>query len=86
MNPDKKLLLSVMSGTKDSNLLFSDLQNLLAQLGFDYRVKGDHFIYTKDGVEEIINIQPVGNKAKAYQVKQVRNLIIKYQMGGEINA
>ena len=34
---------------------------------------------TEEGVEEILNVQPLGNKAKAYQVKQVRNLILKYQ-------
>ena len=32
------------------------------------------------GVAEIINIQPEGNKAKAYQVKQVRCIILKYKM------
>ena len=86
MSQYKKLLLSIMSGTKDSNILFDDFQNLLGRLGFDCRIKGDHFIYTKSGVDEIINIQPKGNKAKAYQVKQVRNIILKYQMGGEIDA
>jgi len=30
------------------------------------------------GFDEIINIQPNGNKAKAYQVKQVREIIVKY--------
>ena len=38
-------------------------------------------IFTKDEIEEIINIQPIGSKAKAYQVKQVRNLILKYKLG-----
>ena len=52
-------------------------------MGFGYRVRGDHFIFTKDGVEEIINIQPDGSKAKAYQVKQVRGVILKYQLGGD---
>ena len=37
-------------------------------------------------VEEIINIQPAGNKAKPYQVKQIRNIILKYKLGGNINA
>ena len=58
-----------------------ELQNLLKTLGFECRIKGDHFIYYKKGIAEIINIQPEGNKAKAYQVKQVRNLILKYMMG-----
>lgn len=70
-----------MNGKQDVNIRFSDLQKILDILGFKHRIKGDHYIYWKDGVEEIINIQPVGNKAKAYQVKQVRNLILKYEMG-----
>lgn len=42
--------------------------------------KGSHRIYFKEGVEEIINLQPRGSQAKAYQVKQVRDLILKYQL------
>lgn len=74
----EKLMYSIMSGTQDSNIKFADLQKILNVLGFQCRIKGDHFIYWKDGVDEIINIQPDGNKAKAYQVKQVRNMILKY--------
>ena len=49
-------------------------------MGFRCRIKGDHFIYYKDGIDEIINIQLKGNKAKPYQVKQIRNLILKYKL------
>lgn len=75
-----KILSDIMSGTKDRNIRFSDLQKLLETLGFRCRIKGDHFIYYKNGIDEIINIQPEGNKAKAYQVKQVRNIILKYRL------
>ncbi len=85
MSQYEKLLLSILSGTKDKSILFADLQTALARLGFQCRIKGDHFIYTKGGVEEIINIQPAGNKAKLYQVKQIRNIILKYQLGGDIH-
>ena len=85
MSQYEKLLLSVLSGTRDKNLLFTDLQTVLDRLGVQCRIKGDHFIYTKDDVEEIINLQPAGNKAKPYQVKQVRNIILKYQLGGAIH-
>ena len=78
----EKLLISILSGTKDSNILFADLQSVLDRLGFQCRIKGDHFIYTKDGIEDIINIQPNGNRAKPYQVKQVRNIILHYRLGG----
>jgi hypothetical protein len=86
MSQYQKLLLSIMSGVKDSNIPFCDLQSVLDHLEFDCRIKGSHFIYTKEGVDEIVNIQPVGGTAKAYQVKQVRNMIIKYRMGGEMDA
>ena len=85
MSQYEKLLLSIMSGTKDKSILFADLRAVLDRLGFQCRIKGDHFIYTKEGVEEIINIQPAGNKAKPYQVKQIRNIILKYQLGGDLH-
>ena len=69
-----------MSGTQDRNIKFIDLQKLLSAFGYECRIRGDHFIYSKDGIDEIINIQPDGNKAKAYQVKQIRNIILKYRM------
>ena len=74
----EKLIAAIMSGTQDRNIKFSDLQKILDVLGFQHRIKGDHFIYWKNGIDEIINIQPDGNKAKPYQVKQVRNIILKY--------
>ena len=76
----EKLMQSIMSGTQDRNIKFTDLQKILDVLGFQCRIKGDHFIYWKDGIEEIIDIQPDGNKAKPYQVKQIRGIILKYQM------
>ena len=84
MSQYEKLLLAVLSGTRDKNLLFTDLQTVLDRLGFQCRIKGDHFIYTRADVEEIINLQPIGNKAKPYQVKQVRGIILKYHLGGGI--
>lgn len=85
MSQYEKLLLSILSGTRDKSILFADLRAVLDRLGFQCRIKGDHFIYTMDGVEEIINIQPTGNKAKPYQVKQIRSIILKYQLGGNIH-
>lgn len=80
MSTIDKILIDVMSGTKDNNIRFTDLQKLLETLGFNCRIRGDHFIYTKDGIAEIINIQPDKNKSKPYQVKQIRNIILKYRL------
>ena len=84
MSQYEKLLWTVLSGTKDKSITFSDLRTLLERLGFQCRIKGDHFIYTKDGVEEIINIQPAGNQSKPYQVKQIRGIILRYRLGGDL--
>lgn len=85
MSQKEKLLLKILSGTQDASIQFSELQKLLEMIGFSVRIKGDHFIYTKSDIEEIINIQPKGNKAKPYQVKQIRNIILKYKLGGDLN-
>jgi len=78
-----KLLERILRGTSDMNIPFSGLCQLLGQLGFEERIRGDHHIFTKDGVAEILNLQPRGSKAKPYQVKQVRHVILKYKLGGE---
>ncbi|MEO5859610.1 MAG: type II toxin-antitoxin system HicA family toxin [Pyrinomonadaceae bacterium] len=70
----------VLLRASDANIDFNDLRRLLTELHFTERIKGSHHIFTRPGVEEIINIQPKGNTAKAYQVKQVRNIILKYRM------
>lgn len=69
---------NIMSGKCNSNIRFNDLRNLILSFGFNERIKGDHFIYKRKDIPERINIQPNGNKAKAYQVKQVRILLEKY--------
>ena len=45
------------------------------------RIKGDHHIFYKEGIVEIINIQPKKNMAKPYQVRQIRKLILDYKLG-----
>ena len=80
MSKFDKLLLKLVFGTSDKNFDFSDLVKILLSLGFQVRINGSHHIFTKEEVAEIINIQPQNSKAKPYQVKQVRELIIKYKM------
>ncbi len=75
-----KLIIKILSGNADNNIEFSDLTRLLSNFNFSYRIKGSHHIFWKEDIEEIINIQPIGSKAKAYQVKQVRNILLKYKM------
>ena len=82
MTHDDKLLSQVLRGSSDANINFDELCVLLVHLGFKERVHGGHHIFTYPEVEEILNLQPLGAKAKVYQVKQVRGLILKYHLGG----
>ena len=78
---DKKTLDRVLRGLSDKNIRFQDLKGLLTDFGFAERVKGDHHIFYREGVEEIINLQPLrGGKAKAYQVKQVLKAIERLEV------
>ena len=72
-----------MSGQADAGIVFSDLSSLLQRLGFSLRVRGDHHIFSREDIAEIINLQPNASLAKPYQVKQVRNLLRKYRLNEE---
>ena len=78
-----ELLQKILIGNSGKTIQFSGLCRLLLEIGFKERIKGSHHIFTKEGIQEIINIQPKGSMAKPYQVKQVRGLILKYKLSGE---
>jgi hypothetical protein len=80
MSKFDKLILKLLSGNSDKNFEFDELVSLLKRLNFKIRIKGSHHIFTKEGVDEIINLQPLNKYAKPYQVKQVRDLLIKYKL------
>ena len=83
MGKQKKVIEKILRGTSDANIAFDDIQGVLIYLGFEERIRGGHHIYRKKGVEEKVNIQRAGNKAKPYQIKQVREVILKYHLSGE---
>jgi len=78
-----KLLERILRGRSDANIRFDDLCQLLRHLGFAERIRGSHHIFRKQAVEEKVNLQRDDDKAKVYQVRQVRHVILKYQLGGE---
>ena len=81
MGKHQKILERILEGRADYNIAFRDLCNFLEFLGFSRRIKGDHHIFSREGIVEILNLQPKGSKAKAYQVKQVRELILENRLG-----
>ncbi len=76
----EKVLERVLGGQADANIRFEELRALLLHLGFAERTRGSHHVFGKSGIEEQINLQREGAKAKPYQVKQVRAVILKYQL------
>jgi virulence-associated protein VapD len=83
MGKFEKLLLQVLRGTSDANIHFDDLRQLLLRLGFEERVRGSYHMFRREGIEEKINLQRDDGKAKPYQVRQVRAVILRYKLGGE---
>ncbi|MDH4200118.1 MAG: type II toxin-antitoxin system HicA family toxin [Spirochaetia bacterium] len=78
MNPSQKTLVKILDNQK--NISFKHVCEFLIQTGFHCRVKGSHHIFTRQGIPEIINLQPQGSLAKRYQIKQIRNIILKYNL------
>jgi hypothetical protein len=78
-----RLLRQILRGTADANISFDELRRLLSHLGFDERIRGSHHMFRKPGIEEKLNLQRDDGKAKVYQVRQVRAVILKYGFGGQ---
>jgi predicted RNA binding protein YcfA (HicA-like mRNA interferase family) len=72
----EKVLQRVIGGKSDANIPFADLCLLLKRLGFEEHISGSHHIFRKEGVRNILTLQPQGNKAKRYQVGQFREIIL----------
>jgi len=80
MSKFDKLKQKILDGKSDSNIGFEDLRNLLVNLGFIERIKGSHHSYRKENIAEKPNLQRDGSKAKSYQVRQVRDILKKYNL------
>ena len=81
MGKHEKLLWAILGGRADANIKFADLRSLLLDLGFEERISGSHHMFRREGVRELLNLQKAGNKAKPYQVRQVRSVLVRYRLG-----
>ena len=80
MRRRSRLLQTILSGRSDANIRFNDLLVLLRRMGFDERIRGSHHIFTKDDLDEVVNVQPQDGQVKPYQVRQIRQLILRYEL------
>jgi HicA toxin of bacterial toxin-antitoxin, len=83
MGKIEKTLDRILRGTSDANIDFNDLRALLKHLGFEERIRGSHHIFTREDLQEILNLQPRGSQAKPYQVRQVRGVLLATRAAAE---
>lgn len=70
----KKLLAQALRNPQ--GLRFTEACQLAQAFGFRHvRTNGSHAIFSRPGAPEIVNLQNVGGKAKAYQVRQMLKLM-----------
>lgn len=81
-----KLIEKSLQGRSDASIGFEELRSWLKSLGFEERIRGSHHIYRRVDIEERLNLQREGAKAKPYQVRQVRAVILKYRLGVDNDA
>ena len=81
MNRHERLLETILGGRSDANIRFSEIRALMRSLGFHERIRGSHHIYRMAGVAEKVNLQRDNGNAKPYQVRQLRRILLKYQLG-----
>lgn len=78
MGRQRKRLDRIVAGRSDANVRFDDLCSLLRAAGFHERIQGSHHIFERSGFPRLINLQRQGSSAKAYQVRQVRRILIDH--------
>ena len=76
----EKFRAKILSGQSDGNIDFAELVAYLRRCGFEKRCKGSHNLFTKKGIGALINLQSDGSKAKRYQVRQIRDMLVNYQV------
>lgn len=76
---ERKLLAKALAGPR--NMRFSEVVALAKAFGFrQSRVKGSHHVFVHPAVRELVNLQEVGGKAKPYQIRQLLDLVERYNL------
>jgi hypothetical protein len=80
----KKLLARILSGHSDANIPFAQTRSLLNGMGFSERIVGSHHVFAREDVPERLNLQPTREGTlKRYQVRQLRELLVRYGLNKE---
>jgi hypothetical protein len=80
MSKADKTFEQILSARADANIRFDEMRLLLTKLGFRERIRSSHHIFTRPGIEALIDLQPKQGKCKPYQVRQVRDVLTKFNI------
>ena len=78
---NRKQLLTRLARGAVKNVQFSAMIDLVEGFGFRLnRVRGSHPSFVHPDVPEMLNLQPDGGQAKAYQIRQFLRLIEEHEL------
>ncbi|MDE2881651.1 MAG: type II toxin-antitoxin system HicA family toxin [Acidobacteriota bacterium] len=80
MTARRALVLRILEGRSDANIRFAELLTLLRNMGFTERIRGSHHVFRREGIAERVTLQRDNGMAKPYQVRQIRRLLLKYDL------
>jgi hypothetical protein len=84
MGRRRKLLERLLGGRSDANIPFEQIRTLLVRKGFSERIVGSHHIFVRDEIPERLNLQISRERThKRYQVRQLRELLVRYGLDKE---
>lgn len=78
---NRRRLLRRLSAGSLHNVRFDDLVDLAEGFGFKLdRTRGSHNLFVHPDVPGVLNLQPEGGEAKAYQIRQFLRLVEEYEL------
>jgi predicted RNA binding protein YcfA (HicA-like mRNA interferase family) len=79
MSKRRKILAKILAGSR--NVAFNDVVRLVEGFGFRLsRVSGSHHIFVHPSITELLNLQNVNGHAKPYQIRQLMDLVERYNL------
>ena len=75
----RKLLARIANNPQSAR--FDEMVTILNAFGFHLsRVRGSHHMFVHPGLSELVNLQAVGGRAKAYQIRQFLRIVERHNL------
>jgi hypothetical protein len=78
---NRRFLLERLRRGHHENVEFADFCRLVEAFGYRLRqIRGSHHLFEHPRVPYVLNLQPLGRQAKAYQVRQFLQYVEQYNL------